>query len=1856
MGDRSHRRALTLVVTAAVVAGVLVSPVAATSGLPRAVAAGPVSGAIGLGGGLSGTVDERTGLFSVSVPVMAVTGPGSAGVSWSLVWDQGRAVDGVDRSGFGEGWSLGVSFIDPATPTTVFPANGGAYTAGGTYASGLVNYPQQDLVFEQSAGEFAYQLSYDDGRVDGFDENGNLVSRTDRFGNHTQLSWEAGSGEGQWRPSSIVDGYGLETTFSYPESSVVVTAPARSDGVVASTTITLDDESRVTSVTDPSGATAEFVYAPVSGSTVPLLTQVVSASQATTWITYQSFGDEQPGLTAVQSVVTTDADENVLGPARLFSMDPPQNDNGHNYTGFPTYQGGTSDGLFESGDADYFYTTAISSCVVDEVPPEPTCPGSPISTLSTYDSQHRLVARAVMAGEVTVQEHTSTYTPVRAVEVDPNYARPTSTSVTYRAASSTDGVVAAAGARTVTTSRVYDDHGRVSESTDETGTTTTFTYDQAFGLITGVTITGADGSGTVTTHTLSADGKSIVEASTAYTAPGQPLAARSTTSYSYDATGQLTKRIMTWAPGAKPPGDSGGPDTVTTTFESNLDTGARTRTITTTTAAGTAVAEATTTVLDLVTGRPMRHSDPLGRVTRYGYDAAGRRTSRTSSDGLTTTSAYQPATATSPPTRSDTSPDGRVVLTTYDALGRRVRITDNVHDQAFTSSPTARQLSTFEYSLDGTQVTATDQHGRSIVTTLDVLGRQVAQVGATGLTHSTIYDDAAHTITQSVAGAGETTPQATRTTSYDDGNRTLAIDRVYSDGTADPPLRAAYDGLGRVTSHTSEDLTLEYSYVEAGVVSTAQTVTPQDPVAFPGDPLNLSGTLALGGQPTTSDRNHSGGTVFDGTALSYDPAGRVATSTDPIGRTTSFTYHPDGQVATRTTPSGTVVTDTYDPATGRLSSVLAQASAGPAVTHTYGYVRAGEPGAGRVHTISDGTDTVTLGYDADGHIVSRAYSDGTATSATYSDTGLLTSTTDVTGAVTSYDYDSLGRMTSATQTRDSAVLASVTYSYDAMSRITTTTRGNGVVTTNSWTPRHQLAAQRTTTASGALVEEHAYSYDSHGNVATRTDTVPAVSSAPTTAGTWTTVYRYDAYNRLLSSATYPGTDTSGTPSTSTSYTVNAAGDVTGVDTGSTTTNTIDPAGQLTAQTNGGTVTTQSFDADGRITRSLQGWEFNYDGFNRMLTATRNGTTATYAYWPDGSRRATTTTSPQPAVCDQAISEAGTGEGTYGRYKLVQAPAVGGSGSQVVVGTSGADHLVGGSGDDVLCGLGGDDMLVAGSGDDVLDGGADDDNLIAGSGDDLLDGAAGSDRLFGGSGNDVLRNGEVNHGGSGRDEVGGSPPAATTTQTFHYGPDGTLVNDTTADATTGTTATTASYLLTGGREARTLQPGTTSGGIVPADAVPAPITTGTGTGYLLRDRHSSVTALIDHDAAVTNTYHYGDYGPPAGPDGQPQPTSTPTPGGRSNPFQYTGATPTASMTDPTTGLLLLPARSYDPTQGRFTSRDTASVFNKYQGFSTNPIINLDPTGHFSLEDLLVDIGTLILFTAAAIATGGAALAAAPALIGAEVAAVTTTTVVTTVATAVTAVASATGAVASAVKAADDIDDAVTNNHFLTNDQRNALSTVQAVAGAVSAVSGLTAMGGTLEGAGEAADEAADFLETNPYKRFAYVEGDENGSGVGGNVNIPRDGSLLVGPEPPEVSPGDAPNVEDGVSGGVSEPQPIDQAPEEEVPDWASELKEMLGGYDAFDVDEAIFDENPDLTTTIHTAEAEKGEVVRGTAETISPTSTAPRLAALDGSGKEIPPAPVEKPTSNDWEAAENYKKWLELNRDTVKIRIWSQTPS
>ena len=185
-----------------------------------------------------------------------------------------------------------------------------------------------------------------------------------------------------WQPTSIIDSFGLATTFDYSTpGQVKVVSPERSDGVVPTTTIAVSATQGVQSVTDPVGNKTSFGYTSVSGAPKPLITLITAATGARTAVSYQS-PSYQTGLTAVATLKLTDAAGNAISPVQTFSLDPPGN-NRHNFTGFPNHlpTAAEPDALFASGDAAYTYTTALTTGAT--------------TTLSTYDALHRLVRKQI---------------------------------------------------------------------------------------------------------------------------------------------------------------------------------------------------------------------------------------------------------------------------------------------------------------------------------------------------------------------------------------------------------------------------------------------------------------------------------------------------------------------------------------------------------------------------------------------------------------------------------------------------------------------------------------------------------------------------------------------------------------------------------------------------------------------------------------------------------------------------------------------------------------------------------------------------------------------------------------------------------------------------------------------------------------------------------------------------------------------------------------------------------------------------------------------------------------------------------------------------------------------------------------------------------------------------------------------------------------------------------------------------------------------------------------------------------------------------------------------------------------------
>ena len=874
----ARRRPLRLLLSGALITSLFVVAPAVLARVPRAAADQPVSNAFALGGGLGGSVDPRTGGFSVSVPLITVASEGSSGISFSLNYDQARAGAGIDRFGFGDGWSLGTTFIDPAGAGTVYPASGGAYTIDDSpdNYSHLLGYPLKDMQLElptdqtaakrklaarrSVAGDIVYSwaLRYDDGRVDYYDANGNLIVRMDRFGNRTDLTYTQLSPT-QWQPATIVDDHGLTTTFSYsPDTgNLTVSAPARSDGVIATTVVAFSNDT-INTVTDPLGSTSTFYYGTVSGSNddTNYLTTVVGPSGASSVVSYQAI---DPGtsldLVAVQTLNVVDVDGNQLTPTRTINLDP--NGTGHNFTGYPDYYTDGSDGLFQSGDPNWTYATELSNGLAD--------------TVSTYDSAHRLITREIDATGnpsdpmVMVQTQKMSYPAIEVpTDLPGNYFRPKSTTVTFGAQSSPDGITASATSRTTTTATTYDDHGRVTSKTDETGTTTVTTYDNAaghYGLVTSSVATGKDGTQRTVTNTLSADGSVIKSTTQVESKGGAAVAPRTITSYDYD-NGLLTSRTVSFAEGKAPPDNGGGPASSVTSYTTTVDTTARTKTITATVAEGTTAAQTTKTVVDLVTGLPVTITDPVGRVTKKVYDAGGRITSLTPPTGLTTTTSYVAATPTSPATQTVAEADGHQTRTTFDPLSRVVLVTDNVAKRAFVADAGARTLSTTTYSADDDSVptvTTTDQLGRTSTVTYDPLGRAVRRVGVTGVTQDATIDDGANTTTTEQIADNASAPYQITQSKLDDLNREVYSRATYPTPStpggrtaflADPVKQTTFDDIGRPTAVTAANLTTVPSYAGDGGLLTSATVTPTAANPATGAPITSTTTNMLSSQVT----------------------------------------------------------------------------------------------------------------------------------------------------------------------------------------------------------------------------------------------------------------------------------------------------------------------------------------------------------------------------------------------------------------------------------------------------------------------------------------------------------------------------------------------------------------------------------------------------------------------------------------------------------------------------------------------------------------------------------------------------------------------------------------------------------------------------------------------------------------------------------------------------------------------------------------------------------------------------------------------------------------------------------------------
>ncbi|MEV7630484.1 RHS repeat-associated core domain-containing protein [Actinoplanes sp. NPDC089786] len=712
----------------------------------------------------------------------------------------------------------------------------------------------------------------------------------------------------------------------------------------------------------------------------------------------------------------------------------------------------------------------------------------------------------------------------------------------------------------------YDPQGRVTRQTDALGQATNIAYSGS-GAYTSTTVTGPDGAVTISEYTNGYLSRRTLAA-------GTPDA--QVWKYTVDATGNTTKIT----------------DPKTNTISSEFDArGNRTQQTDPATGKNTTW---TYNAFNQVTSV----TDPMGNVETKTYDAKGNLVLTTSPDGRLQKWTYNPDGTMD----TSTAPADTITTYTYDpagrptgstTAGRSTSVTYNAAGFAVSTTDAGQHTTRRAYDAAGRLLTITDPAGRTTRHTYNEAGNRTQTTDPAGRTTSVSYD----LLDRAVATTDPT--GAITSTTYTPGGQVASV----TDPLGQTSTRE-YNKLGLLTKATDpKQRSIKYGYDADGRPTTTE---------LPSGAIAKTDYDAAGRVTARTEARKADGREKV-TVYTYDDAGRLTETKDPLLRKTSRTYYADGQLKRETADDLSYVEYTYD-ANGRIKTLanpdpdhkrtsfeynsLGQRTKrtlpGGVVTQ-YNYDDAGRP----TRTVQPDTSTITTVYNDAGDMTGIDYSDpatadisytydpagrrdtmtdGTGTTRyTYDPAGRLTAAADPTGTV-GYTYDPAGRLTALTYPGGNTV----TYGYDQASQMTSATDWAGRTTTFTWTDDGQQRTQTTPDGTTSTAD-----YDTAG----RTTSIKQTTAGGATLDTF--AYTYDDAGQMQT----------GDGNT---YTFGKTGKLAGV-TGPTTTGTYatTPAGSLTGTPDGTTLT--------------------YNPAEQLTTTTKAGTAqANFTYDPDGNRTSTTT--------------------------------------------------------------------------------------------------------------------------------------------------------------------------------------------------------------------------------------------------------------------------------------------------------------------------------------------------------------------------------------------------------------------------------------------------------------------------------------------------------------------------------------------------------------------------------------------------------------------------------------------------------
>lgn len=341
------------------------------------------------------------------------------------------------------------------------------------------------------------------------------------------------------------------------------------------------------------------------------------------------------------------------------------------------------------------------------------------------------------------------------------------------------------------------------------------------------------------------------------------------------------------------------------------------------------------------------------------------------------------------------------------------------------------------------------------------------------------------------------------------------------------------------------------------------------------------------------------------TTYVYDGFGQLWAQTSPDTGTTTFQFDAAGQRTQMTRNDGSITTYTYD-GLGRLTGITAGGQ-----TQSYGYDWCVN-GKGRICNTNGPGTIIHYQYELDGRTrVRRELTTGNGvqtdywTRYYYDGIGRLNSITYPNGMAVGYGYAS-GKLKTMTVNVGGTVSNVVTGTlYEPFGPASEMTYGNGLKRLTP--PDLDGRLQGISVKDGATALQNlGYTYDANNQITKTTNaTNPSVTQS----------YFYDELARLKQFDVIN--------STQTTYSFDSNGNrtqrvVTTASTTQTDTYTVDPSNNRLTGISGGQTLSFGYDVKGNTT-SGGGNSYTYDGFNRLASVTKSGSTSTYIVNAQGQR-------------------------------------------------------------------------------------------------------------------------------------------------------------------------------------------------------------------------------------------------------------------------------------------------------------------------------------------------------------------------------------------------------------------------------------------------------------------------------------------------------------------------------------------------------------------------------------------------------------------------------------------------------------